>query len=59
MYAEDIFTVPVNLSGVPAISVPMGVVVRDGNKLPIGFQLIAPHSHEETLFAIAADIEKK
>lgn len=58
MYAADIFTVPVNLAGVPAISVPSGTVERDGKELPVGFQLIASHSAEETLFAIGEDVEK-
>jgi aspartyl-tRNA(Asn)/glutamyl-tRNA(Gln) amidotransferase subunit A len=59
MYAEDIFTVPVNLAGVPAISIPMGDVERDGVQLPTGFQIIASHRGEETLFAIGKDIETK
>ncbi len=58
MYIEDIFSVPANLAGVPAISVPMGTVVRDGVELPVGLQLLAPHRAEETLFTIAADIER-
>ncbi len=58
MYAEDVFAVPVNLAGVPAISLPHGKVERDGTQLPVGFQLIAPHRGEETLFAIGADAEK-
>ena len=58
MYAEDIFTVPINLAGVPGISVPMGNVTRDGSVLPTGFQIIAPHRGEETLFTIGEDIEK-
>ena len=58
MYAADIFTVPVNLAGVPAISVPSGTVVREGKKLPVGFQLIAPHGGEETLFRIGEEVEK-
>jgi aspartyl-tRNA(Asn)/glutamyl-tRNA(Gln) amidotransferase subunit A len=59
MYLEDIFTVPVNLAGVPAISIPMGTVEREGKQLPVGFQIIAPHRGEETLFAIGKDIEEK
>jgi aspartyl-tRNA(Asn)/glutamyl-tRNA(Gln) amidotransferase subunit A len=58
MYLEDIFTVPVNLAGVPAISIPMGNVVRDGKELPVGFQIIAPHRGEETLFQIGKDVER-
>ncbi|MBV9159601.1 MAG: Asp-tRNA(Asn)/Glu-tRNA(Gln) amidotransferase subunit GatA [Candidatus Kaiserbacteria bacterium] len=58
VYAADIFTVPINLAGVPAISIPSGSVERDGKKLPVGFQIIAPHRGEAGLFAIAKDVEK-
>lgn len=58
MYAEDIFSVPVNLAGVPAMSIPCGTVEREGKQLPIGFQVIAAHGGEETLFAIGKDIEQ-
>jgi aspartyl-tRNA(Asn)/glutamyl-tRNA(Gln) amidotransferase subunit A len=57
MYAADIFTVPVNLAGVPAISVPGGSVYREGKELPVGFQLIASHGQEDALFEIAADAQ--
>lgn len=57
MYAEDIFSVTANLAGVPAISVPAGTVETDGVALPVGFQLIAPHGNEETLFTIGGAIE--
>ena len=50
MYLADIFTVPVNLTGVPAISVPGGTVDRDGAQLPVGIQYIAPHAGDERLF---------
>ncbi|MFZ2556158.1 MAG: Asp-tRNA(Asn)/Glu-tRNA(Gln) amidotransferase subunit GatA [Minisyncoccia bacterium] len=59
MYAADIFTVPVNLAGVPAISVPSGSVTREGKELPVGFQLIGAHHAEEMLFTIGADVEKR
>jgi len=55
MYKQDIFTVPVNLTGVPAISVPAGTVERDGILLPVGVQYIAPHGGDARLF----DIGKK
>jgi aspartyl-tRNA(Asn)/glutamyl-tRNA(Gln) amidotransferase subunit A len=57
MYAEDIFCTPANIAGVPALSVPMGNVVREGKNLPVGFQITAPHMREETLFAIGRDVE--
>jgi aspartyl-tRNA(Asn)/glutamyl-tRNA(Gln) amidotransferase subunit A len=54
MYLSDIFTVTANLTGVPAISVPIGRV--DG--LPVGGQLMAPHFHELELFAAAYGLER-
>jgi aspartyl-tRNA(Asn)/glutamyl-tRNA(Gln) amidotransferase subunit A len=50
MYRQDIFTVPVNLTGVPALSFPMGNVQREGSTLPVGVQYIAPHAGDERLF---------
>lgn len=58
MYAEDIFSVPANLAGVPAISVPMNTVARDGVQLPTGMQIAAPHRREETLFTLGSVIEQ-
>ena len=57
LYAADIFTVPLNLAGLPGISVPSGSVERDGKKLPTGFQIIAPSRGEETLFTIGKSVE--
>jgi aspartyl-tRNA(Asn)/glutamyl-tRNA(Gln) amidotransferase subunit A len=59
MYLEDIFTVPINLAGVPAISIPCDTVERDGTQLPVGFQLIAAHRNEEILFTIGEILEQK
>lgn len=50
MYRQDIFTVPVNLTGVPALTWPMGQVTRAGVALPVGIQCIAPHGNEARLF---------
>lgn len=52
MYSQDIFTVPVNLTGVPALSVPMGTVEADGVALPVGVQYISPHGGDARLFDI-------
>jgi aspartyl-tRNA(Asn)/glutamyl-tRNA(Gln) amidotransferase subunit A len=56
MYLEDIFTVPINLAGVPAISIPFGFKEIGDKKLPLGIQFIAKHGGEETLFAISKNL---
>ncbi|TCT39512.1 Asp-tRNA(Asn)/Glu-tRNA(Gln) amidotransferase subunit GatA [Martelella mediterranea] len=55
MYLNDIFTVTVNMAGLPGISVPAGV---DAKGLPLGLQLIGKPFDEETLFRTASVIEK-
>ncbi len=55
MYLSDICTIPSNLAGHPAISVPVGV---DGQGLPIGFHIMAPALGEEVLFQVAAEAER-
>ena len=47
MYLQDIFTVHANLSGNPAISLPMG---KHSNGLPFGIQVLAPHFAEKQMF---------
>jgi aspartyl-tRNA(Asn)/glutamyl-tRNA(Gln) amidotransferase subunit A len=61
MYLEDIFTVTANLTGMPAISVPMGTVVRPGadgrdKNLPTGIHFTAPKGAEHLLFTIGAAV---
>ena len=58
MYLEDIFTVSANLTGMPAISVPMGTVKRDAHELSVGIHFTAPHGAEEVLFAAAEAVER-
>ena len=55
MYLEDIFTVPVNIAGLPAISVPGGF---DSKGMPIGIQFIANAFDEEKLLQIAYTFEQ-
>jgi aspartyl-tRNA(Asn)/glutamyl-tRNA(Gln) amidotransferase subunit A len=57
MYLGDIFTITANLTGMPAISVPMGTVSRDGKQLPVGIHFTAPHQAEDALFAVGAAVE--
>lgn len=52
MYLADIFTVPANIGGIPAISIPSGFVEREGKKLPLGFQLMVAHGRENSLFEV-------
>jgi aspartyl-tRNA(Asn)/glutamyl-tRNA(Gln) amidotransferase subunit A len=54
MYLNDIFTVTVNMAGLPGISVPAGL---DAQGLPLGLQLIGRPFDEETLFTLAQVIE--
>lgn len=58
MYLSDIFTAPANLTGMPALSVPSGTVPRDGKELPVGLQIMAPHTREDVIFNIGKDFEK-
>ena len=55
MYLNDVFTVPLNLAGVPGMSVPAGL---DANGLPLGLQIIGKPFDEETVFAVAAAVER-
>ncbi|MCX6779237.1 MAG: amidase family protein [Candidatus Magasanikbacteria bacterium] len=54
MYLSDIYTVSVNLAGLPAISIPNGVI----EGLPAGLQIIGKHFDEHNLFSIAKYIEE-
>ena len=55
MYLNDIFTVTVNMAGLPAISVPAGM---SANGLPLGLQLIGKAFDESSLFNASSVIEK-
>jgi aspartyl-tRNA(Asn)/glutamyl-tRNA(Gln) amidotransferase subunit A len=64
MYLSDIFTIPVNLAGLPGISIPVrgttgspaGASVKAG--LPIGFQLIGRHFREADILGLGTFYEK-
>lgn len=55
MYADDVVTIPVNLAGVPAISVPCGF---SEDNLPIGLQIIGKHFDEKTVYRVAYAYEQ-
>lgn len=54
MYLSDIFTVPVNLAGLPGISIPLNKV----NGLPVGLQIIGKPFHEDTIFELGKILDK-
>ena len=55
MYLNDIFTVPINLAGLPAISIPAG---HDNKGYPLGLQIIGKAFDEQNILNIAYSIEK-
>lgn len=55
-YLNDVYTVPVNLAGLPALSLPVGL---DNDGLPLGLQLIGKSFDEETLLRTAYSLEKE
>jgi aspartyl-tRNA(Asn)/glutamyl-tRNA(Gln) amidotransferase subunit A len=56
MYLSDVFTIPANLSGMPAISIPCGL---DESGLPVGLQLTAPVLAEPLLLRVAHALEQE
>jgi aspartyl-tRNA(Asn)/glutamyl-tRNA(Gln) amidotransferase subunit A len=59
MYLLDVFTVTANITGNPALSIPMGTVEREGKSLPVGFQLTSAHGDEAALFALGKELQYK
>ena len=55
-FFDDLFTNPVNMAGLPAISIPIGF---GKNSLPIGMQIIANHFDEATIYKLASYIERE
>lgn len=58
MYLEDVYTVGVNLAGLPAMSIPAGFVVEGGRDLPVGLQLVAPAFQEARMLRAARMFER-
>ena len=52
MYLADLYTVPANLAGLPALSVPMGWLEDQGEKLPVGIQLMGNKWSDQKLLNI-------
>lgn len=57
MYLADMFTVPANITGFPAISLPMGMVSREGSSLPTGIQFIGSWKGDSLVFSVAKAFE--
>ena len=55
MYLSDIYTISVNLAGIPAISIPCGFT-KEG--MPVGLQIMAKAFNEEMLFRVAHTFEQ-
>jgi aspartyl-tRNA(Asn)/glutamyl-tRNA(Gln) amidotransferase subunit A len=57
-YLADIFTIPANLAGIPAMSIPCGSTSFDGSEnLPVGIQILAPHLGEAMMLRVAKAAE--
>lgn len=54
MYLSDIYTITMNLAGVPALAVPSGFI----DNLPVGIQIVGPHFSEEMLFRVGFNYEQ-
>src|SRR5690606_28706812 len=61
MYLNDLFTAPVSLAGIPAVSIPCGLAAPDGGgpELPVGLQIIAPAFGENRLLGAATVLERE
>ncbi len=58
MYLSDIYTVPANPAGVPALSCPAGFVNREGKDLPVGVQIIGAMLGEPVILNVSYQLEK-
>ena len=56
MYLNDVATIPVNLAGNAAMSLPVGLAPEDG--LPVGLQIIAPAMADDRLYRVGAALEQ-
>lgn len=54
MYMEDILTVPLNIGGIPGISLPCGTIQESNSHLPVGLQIMADKFREDRIFKVSA-----
>ena len=57
-YLADLYTVPANLAGLPAISVPIGFITDGNEQLPTGLQIMGPMRSDQSVLNIAQLIER-
>ncbi len=57
MYLADIYTIPPNLTGIPAMSIPVNPVDIDGKKIPVGLHIMAGYRREDNMFTVAKVLE--
>lgn len=57
MYLSDVYTIAVNLAGLPAVSIPVGIIDTDNKKLPVGLQIIGPQFSDLEILNLAKNIE--
>jgi len=55
MWLSDITTIPVNMAGIPGLSIPIGLA--DEDNLPVGLQIMAPAREDARLYEVGAAIE--
>jgi len=58
VYLADMYTIPANMWGLPAMSIPMGMVEDQGEQMPTGIQLMADKRTEKKLFGFGRYVEK-
>ena len=58
MYLSDIYTVNANLAGVPAVSVPVGIINEGGKDLPVGMQITGAQKSDFIVLDVAQLYEK-
>lgn len=58
MYLTDLYTIPANLCGLPAMSVPAGTLEKDGDILPVGLHIMTDSWQEGKLFAFGRLLER-
>jgi len=56
-YLADMYTIPANMAGLPAMSIPMGMVEDQGEQLPAGIQVMADKRSEDKLFDFGKYLE--